>query len=186
MRAHLAITAVAFVALVCQSSPSQAEITYNFLSYPDLYNGSTLSGSITTDGTTGTIDDSNLISWQFSITPPTGSGLLVWTGDQTTTHTDYPWTVMEATPQTLTIGVGDYLVINDNTSSAGIDWDGTWSPMVVAADPNGNPYWTHFDNGDIPTLVIAAATPEPSTLVLLGIGAVSLLAYARRRRGWTG
>ncbi len=46
--------------------------------------------------------------------------------------------------------------------------------------------WTDPDTGantDSPApWVIATAVPEPSTLVLLGIGAVSLFAYAWRKR----
>ena len=170
------------VLLVTASSATADDITYSWVNYDDLYSGSTLSGSITTDGHTGTIYDSDLISWQITITPPEGSGLITWTGDQTTTVTDYPYTVMEATLQTLTVGVGDYLCIIDGTSAAGIEWDGTYSPMIAVGDPAGNQYWFNSDNGNIPTVVIAAAVPEPSTLVLLGFGAVSLLAYAWRRR----
>jgi hypothetical protein len=33
-------------------------------------------------------------------------------------------------------------------------------------------------------LSVGAAVPEPSTFVLLGIGVISLLAYAWRRRRW--
>jgi len=43
-------------------------ITYNFLNYPEFQNGYSLSGSITTDGTLGAIDETHVDAWQFTIT----------------------------------------------------------------------------------------------------------------------
>ena len=120
MCTRLAITAVAIVASVCQSSLSRADnLTYDFLSYPDIYNGCTLTGHITTDGITGVISDSDLIGWQITVTPPVDSGLPSWTGDETTTATDAPWTLITATTQNLSIDVGQYLCFVDLTGEGG-------------------------------------------------------------------
>ncbi len=49
-------------------------------------------------------------------------------------------------------------------------------PMAVGL---GFPTWSTFDY--MPSMLLQTV-PEPSTILLLGIGALSLLAYARRRR----
>ena len=45
-------------------------ITYDLQNFPALQNGYTLSGSITTDGTIGTLSNSDVVAWSFSVTGP--------------------------------------------------------------------------------------------------------------------
>jgi hypothetical protein len=46
-------------------------ITYDLNNYPDQQNGWTLSGTITTDGTIGTLTYNNIMAWNFTETKGT-------------------------------------------------------------------------------------------------------------------
>jgi len=74
-----------------------------------------------------------------------------------------------------------------------LDWTGTDPIAAVQADISSGLFKDSLAT-DVTLLctdvnnqitVTVGAVPEPSTVVLLGIGAVSLLAYAWRRRRWT-
>ena len=53
-------------------------------------------------------------------------------------------------------------------------------PFIIALDSAGNLYVPDYENGRIVELTGAGSAPEPSTLSLLGLGAIGLL--TRRRR----
>jgi hypothetical protein len=57
-----------FTLLTLPQAVMAGSVTYNLVSYPDLQNGWTLSGTIATEGTTaGTIQPPNITSWSWSI-----------------------------------------------------------------------------------------------------------------------
>jgi hypothetical protein len=72
MNRALLLASLSLFLTVCLAAESMGgPITYNIESYAALQNGYTLSGTITTDGTIGTLARANVTSWSFSVTGPT-------------------------------------------------------------------------------------------------------------------
>jgi hypothetical protein len=67
------LAALLALSLTCCSATNcmGGSIVYNIQNYADLQNGYTLSGTITTDGTIGTLTSTDMIAWSFSVTGPT-------------------------------------------------------------------------------------------------------------------
>ena len=57
-----------FTLLTLPQAVLAGSITYDIVNYPDLQNGWTLSGTITTDATMGPITQLDITSWTWSIT----------------------------------------------------------------------------------------------------------------------
>ncbi len=227
------VVAVLFVAVVLFTNQATADpMTYSFVNYPDGQGGyTTLSGTITTDGTLGTINSSNILSITISLTlspnypsigypiagttytatnPPTSSGDNIESLVATTTSLSLPFGNLFGINSYPTGAVGPWVYWvsgavygsspgplnpygeNQDVYEAGVKpsadsgdanvlWNDIWAtgsvPWVEPGCTVGPQEW-----GDGQPVTIATAVPEPSTLVLLGIGAVSLLAYAWRRR----
>src|SRR5271157_1915349 len=62
--------AIAVTMLAASGQARGGDITYNLVNYPSAQEGWTLSGSITTDGTLGTLTNRNIVSWTWTVTYP--------------------------------------------------------------------------------------------------------------------
>ena len=60
--------AAAALLAVCLPQASRASMIYDIVDYPGLENGWTVSGTITTDGTIGTLSASNITAWSWTLT----------------------------------------------------------------------------------------------------------------------
>jgi hypothetical protein len=67
-RAPLLAILSLFLTLSPTATTKGGSIVYNLQSYPDLQNGYTVSGTITTDGTIGTLTSANITAWSFLVT----------------------------------------------------------------------------------------------------------------------
>ena len=68
--------ATAALAILLVPHLSQAgQITYSIQNYAADQNGSTLSGSVTTDGNLGTLTSADMVAWMWTVTPPAGPPL---------------------------------------------------------------------------------------------------------------
>jgi hypothetical protein len=170
-------------------------IVYNFDSYPSFQNGYTLTGTITTDGTLGTILPSDLLSWNFTAT--LGSSTI--SGSSTDPWATAGWLAAEATstqfiftllPVDVNLmgfsGSGFALnyLLNDLSGSDGYSLTGgemTYWDTVEPVPPG-------FSLGNNPVGWVIASVPEPGTLMLgsLGLAGIAATHRARRRRAAVG
>ena len=181
------------------SSPQLMATTYYFADYPSDENGHSISGSITTDGRPGNISWLDILGATLSID---GNAALSGTAiDPVIPGNEAPTGSMVATATQLSIAL-DGLAQFQFTNGASIEYDNNVTLVTMppsycncyACSVGTASLWDDGSVSDSPRItlgqigaagwVIATASPvpEPSTLVLLGFGAVSLFAYAWRRR----
>jgi hypothetical protein len=145
-------------------------------------NGS-VSGTITTDGATGTdLSSSDIVS--YDITVSQGSTVLATLTYDTDVYNDF---YFSATDQDITLNVGD----DNNSQYIGI---GTSSPLQYLDFAAGGYWYFESDSayvyGDYPaegSPIATASVPEPSTATLALFGAVGVGVHGwLRRRGAKG
>jgi hypothetical protein len=195
-------TLVAASAISLWCSPAQANIIYSLVNYPDDQNGWTLSGSITTDGKSGALTSTDVLSWSWTVT----SGTTAYTFRSTDPGAFFG---QESAPPDL-IATSSALSVPFNQSVGMQDDSGVTLPTVIewsnnwGSGPFSNEYLAqlHVPPASVTTFwqtvdptsfiasgyVIATAAPtvpEPSTLTLLGTSLLALRGFriVRRRRG---
>ena len=72
MRRNLPSMSLLISVLIFAVPVARGNITYNIVNDLPDQNGYSLSGTIVTDGTMGAISSSDVVSWQYEITGPTG------------------------------------------------------------------------------------------------------------------
>ena len=169
------------------------QITYSLQNYAADQNGSTLTGSITTDGNLGTLTAADIVAWTWTVTPPAGPPLTL-SGVTSTVS------LLMATDQQLLLPIGEnnaipsefFLVGPVGSSTAQLEYFrpsvGQGDSIYSAANGNlGSAYWI-TDNppmGGTDPWVIGVATssvPEPSGVVLVSLGITGLLLARTWRR----
>jgi PEP-CTERM motif len=191
MRRILAALGVLTLAFLAGGISVRAgDVTYNMVNDPVDQNGFELSGTIVTDGNIGALTSSDVVSWQFTITGPggpfsnSGTGASLERGDllglAATTSGDL------TTSGFVLLGVD----FND-ASSTGINWQPDADTYYGAV--GGNLIWvtgqppfpppTGFPAAGAWTIATAAASvPEPSSVVLAGLGCASAIAFGLARK----
>ena len=194
---HFVFAAAAVSILVAGAGTTLAgQITYSLQNYAADQAGSTLTGSITTDGNLGALTAADIVAWTWTITPPAGPPLTL--SDATSTVS-----LLMATDQQLLLPIGEnnaipsefFLVGPVGSSTAQLEYFrpsvGQGDSIYSAANGNlGSAYWI-TDNpgmGGTDPWVIGVATssvPEPSCVVLVSLGITGLL-FARMPRRSSG
>jgi hypothetical protein len=182
----------------CSATHCMGEsIVYNIQNYADLQNGFTLSGTITTDGTIGTLTSADVTAWSFSVAGPTPyqltsqnpgaflvvSNLTASATELSLAHTNTIGLIEGLTlvgPQPTAFPILSYQRIPgaDVYTSFGDQGANSWSDF--APSPPGLSL-----GGSTWIIATAATVPEPGTLTLalLGgawIGAVQWMRPCRR------
>jgi hypothetical protein len=156
-------------------------ITYNVVNYPDLQNGYTVSGTITTNGATGTfLPGTDITSWDISITKGTTTVVTLTPTDSFNISNAF-----DATTTSITAATPFDVVEFVATSLPEIDLSWTGLPgggavSYMAEDHTNN---TNLWNSSLfPANSPIATVPEPSSAVLASVGAVAaFLAYGSSR-----
>jgi len=182
--------AVMLFTLLTLPSAVLADRTYNIQNYPDLQNGWTLSGTITTDGTIGTIQSTNILSWTWTVTSGVNSltfsstdpGAMVYTGGITATGAG-----LFVTNQNQ-----QYIDLADYNPGGQVWLTASTTNISLAAPLDNNPgsYTTRTEEPGSSAWLFASpspvAVPEPSSLNIVGFGAVCgcvhVMGHKRRAR----
>jgi hypothetical protein len=158
-------------------------ITYNVVNYPAIQDGYTVSGTITTNGTTGTsLPSTDMLSWDIKITMGSTT-VLEFTPINSPASGPF-----DATLTTLSVGAANDGIEFESQTGL-IAWLNLTTPTILyTASLEAFPIVTLWANY-LPTIDSPIATtaivPEPSSAVLASIGAVvAFLAYgwSRHRR----
>ena len=187
MRASAVMAAALAMGL---SGQARADLTYNIMDYPADQNSATLSGYITTDGTTGYLAASDILSWSWTITPAGGTAFTLSSSDSGTSIFLENSVSLFATPGNLTIA-------EPPSGGNAFALEGPQSDLEYDRAPNDNAYFGSTPNGNVwsnfhpvmggtdPWVIATSATavPEPSSLTLVAIGAAGF-AVAARRKAW--
>jgi hypothetical protein len=158
---------------------SAGSITYTIVNYPTLQNGYTVTGTITTDGTTGnSLPPSDITSWDIVISKGGTTTSSFTPTDSTNLSLGF-----DATSTTISFSSGVFALVAFSFGAQSIEWE-AFSGMVryEAVDADNNDLWL----STLPSIDSPIATvPEPSSSVLASIGAViAFVAYgwSRHRR----
>jgi hypothetical protein len=160
-----------------------ADITYTIDNYPALQGGYTVSGTITTNGTTGPFirpGGGVVKSWDIAITE--GPTTIF---DFTHSNSSFAGSTFDATLTSLSIAAGDTIYLrSSNPSLYDIQWLNLAPSEVYQADTPQGILWSSIDWNPESPVATASAVPEPSSAILAAIGAVSGIAYGwvRKRR----
>ena len=202
---HFTIALASLCMLLVVSQRTKADMIYDLQNYPADQNGHTLSGTISTDGTIGTLQPSNILSWSVTIDGT----------DNFSSHDAGASTLLaglgpSASPTELTFSPSPSAAASLFELSTEPPGGGPVSSLQWLNPPTGIPesplYAAYYHAGPPATIqsslwytnnpimggtdpwVLAVAqttaVPEPSALVLVGSAIVCGLAYglARKRR----
>jgi hypothetical protein len=177
---HLILVAIALI----PTEVGAGSITYNVVNYPDLQNGYTVSGTITTNGATGTfLPGTDITSWDISITTGTTTVVTLTPSDSFSISNAFDATttsISAATPFD-TVEFVALSIPEIDLSWTGLPGGGAVSYMAIDLS-NLTSLW---NSSLFPANSPIATVPEPSSAVLASIGAVAaFLAYgwSRHRR----
>lgn len=199
----------ALALITCGVSTAQAaSITYSIIDNPSVENGWTVSGTITTDGTLGTLSRSNILSWAYTFTK--GATVESWSSSDptaasaveglvaTSTQLILPGNVPNNEVETLSLsysgGTDDQLfLVWERAGPSSGRFGGPAYDQYYGQDHGGtNTLWSTDSPGTslssdwvIGTEQNSPVVPEPSTLVFatFGFGAIiirQVRAYRRR------
>jgi hypothetical protein len=190
----------------CGLSTARADsITYNIVDYASLESGWTVSGTITTDGSIGSLSSSDITSWAYTFT--NGATVDTYSSSASEARTLVNGGLSASATQ-LTIGTPgnggqtglalDY--IGNSVGQGSLDWyrEGSFGPYQPGSDGysgqfGGNNLWVAFSNNppgltltNSENWVIAAvpsAVPEPASIAMVVLGGLGgVVVFARRSR----
>jgi hypothetical protein len=189
MRQFVFAAAAVFILVAGARTTLAGQITYSLQNYAADQNGSTLSGSVTTDGNLGTLTSADIVAWTWTVSPPVGAPFtLSGSGSnivvQNLIATDQQLLLPElqtANAEFALLGQNADLEYRRDFLHDGVPDRYVGSPGIVNFWFTTNPGMGGTDPWVIG--VAASSVPEPSSLVLSGVaGVAGVLALCLRRR----
>jgi hypothetical protein len=170
---------------------AKADITYSIANYPADQNGASLSGTIVTDGATGSLSASDILSWSWTITPAGGTPFTFSSSDAGAAVAISGTVIASQTAITIGASSGpsnDFALYNSTTLVADLEYDrDTGEDGYFGANSAGQVWATTepMMGGQDPWVIASNAVPEPGTLTMLGIAVVLVGASSRHvLRSW--
>jgi hypothetical protein len=188
----LAITGIALL-FAAPHTIEAGQITYTIQNYPADQNGASLSGTITTDGVIGNLASTDILSWSWTVTPPAGAPVTVSSSDVNAFPVFIDGSVVAsqlsitmAAPADGSLSELRLFAVDPVTGEFDLDYQRDFlnGPPILnryEADFGQNQNIWNTTNpamgGHDPWVIAtaAAAVPEPSGAVLLGLGIAGLL-----------
>ncbi len=158
-------------------------ITYTLTDFPSLQDGWTVSGHITTNGTLGSLLESDITAWDYTF----AKGAETFTGSSTTGGVINPFNfaLVEASATEFKIGLtGSLMLVSDSSYSNLLSWAAA-SNNYNSQAPAGNVKWSANPSSQyVGGAWTIATVPEPSTYALTLAGAAygGFLIWRRRKR----
>jgi hypothetical protein len=170
---------IALPLLLLAAFPTWAgPITYQLDDYPASQGGFHIAGAITTDGTTGIITKSNVLSWSFTINDP--NNVFVVSANSTDSGAITFIQGLIASETSLLAPVGFAEILSGDAGNTAYEVQ----VPITFGSVRGIDLWIGTVSDPFTYAEATTAVPEPATLtlVLVGIGGLVGARLARRRR----